>query len=335
MTVEIRVQTVKPLRHTFGHIVRRFGDKAASRYQEATYDLQSEVNHHYKPLWDPDRDLYDRGRTAVTMKDWYALKDPRQFYYGSYTMARAKQQEAVDRQIEFAEKRDLLRSLPEAAQRAIVFALVPLRHYEWGANTNLSLISAYGWGTAVTQAAIMGTMDRLGMAQHLSRIGLLVDGNTGDSLTQAKQFWMDHPDWQPLRMEVEHMLVTRDWFELLVAQSLIADGLLYPLFYEQFDAWMARRHGVGLATVVDFLTRWQEETIKWVDATVKTAAAENEDNRMLIQGWVSKWRKALRIGLAPLAEAMMGVDGAPALATVDTALDTRLAKLGLSTGADR
>ncbi|MDP1789445.1 MAG: phenol hydroxylase, partial [Methylibium sp.] len=44
MTVEIRTQTVKPVRQTFGHIARRFGDKAASRYQEATYDLQSQTN---------------------------------------------------------------------------------------------------------------------------------------------------------------------------------------------------------------------------------------------------------------------------------------------------
>ena len=98
MTVEIRTQAVKPIRQTFAHIARRFGDKPASRYQEATYDLQSEVNHHYKPLWDPERELYDTRRTALVMKDWYALKDPRQYYYGSYTIARSRMQEAADRQ---------------------------------------------------------------------------------------------------------------------------------------------------------------------------------------------------------------------------------------------
>ena len=85
MTVEIRVQSVKPLRHTFGHIARRFGDKPASRDQEGTYDLQSEVNHHYKPLWDPEREIYDTRRTTIVMRDWYALKDPRQHDYGSWT----------------------------------------------------------------------------------------------------------------------------------------------------------------------------------------------------------------------------------------------------------
>ena len=83
MTVEIRVRSVKPLRHTFGHIARRFGDKPATRYQEGTYHLQAEVNFHYKPLWDPARDIYDPRRTAVEMADWYACKDPRQYYYRS------------------------------------------------------------------------------------------------------------------------------------------------------------------------------------------------------------------------------------------------------------
>ena len=42
------------------------------------------------------------------MKDWYALKDPRQYYYGAYTITRAKQQDALDRQLDFVEKRELL-----------------------------------------------------------------------------------------------------------------------------------------------------------------------------------------------------------------------------------
>lgn len=329
MTVEIRTQNVKPLRQTFGHLARRFGDKPASRYQEGTYDIQSEINHHYKPLWDPDRDLWDKRRTSVTMKDWYALKDPRQYYYGSYTMARAKQQEALDRQMDFAEKRSLLRDLPESARDAIVGLLIPLRHYEWGANMNLCSVAAYGWGTAITQAGLMGTMDRLGMAQHLSRIGLLVDGNSGESLARAKQSWIAAAAWQGLRRQVETLLVTRDWFELLVAQCLVADGVVYPLFFQRFDAWLARRHGPGLATVVDHLMRWHDEIDRWVDAVVKTAASESPENRALIQGWVERWRGPMLEALAPLADAMMDDEGPSALSSVNDELEARLGKLGL------
>ncbi len=84
MTVEIRTKGVKPLASSFGHLQRRFGDKPATRYQEATFDIQSTANFHYKPLWDPEREMFDARRTAIVMKDWYQLKDPRQFYYGNY-----------------------------------------------------------------------------------------------------------------------------------------------------------------------------------------------------------------------------------------------------------
>ena len=57
--------------------------------------------------------------------------------------------------------------------------------------------------------------------------------------------------------------------------------------------------------------------------------AESPENRALIQGWAKQWREAFLGALSPLAEASMGADGAAALATVNTALGARLAKLGL------
>ena len=37
------------------------------------------------------------------MKDWYELKDPRQFYYGTYTMARGRMQETAEANFDFVE----------------------------------------------------------------------------------------------------------------------------------------------------------------------------------------------------------------------------------------
>lgn len=329
MSVDIRTSSVKPVRNTFAHLARRFGDKPATRYQEIAFDTQPEVNLHYKPLWDPDGEIYDKRRTSIVMKDWYALKDPRQFYYGSYTTTRAKQQDALDRQLEFVDKRELLRILPADTREAIVFALVPLRHYEWGANMNNCHISAYGWGTAITQAAIMATTDRLGMAQHLSRIGLLLDGNTGESLTRGKQLWVEDASWQGLRAEMEHLFVTRDWFEVMVAQNLVLDGLIYPLFYQHFDQLIAAQHGSALSSLTDYLMRWHEETNKWVDATVKTAAAESADNKELITIWTKQWRDTFLKALQPLALSVLDSKAEAALDLVTKNFNARATKLGL------
>ncbi len=332
MHVEIKTTSVKPLRLTYGHLARRFGPKQATRYQEGTYDLQPEVNFHYKPLWDPNFDMYDKRRTAIVMKDWYALKDPRQYYYGSYTITRAKWQDAQERQIEFLEKRGLLSNLSAETGEAIIFALVTLRHYEWGANTNNAHMSAYGWGVAITQATMMNCMDRLGIAQHLSKIGLLIDRNSGKSLLAAKRFWMDAPEWQGMRREMENMFVTRDWFELFVAQNLVADGLVYPLFFQQLDAQLAAVDGSFVSLIADFPLRWYEESGKWVDAVIKVAVAESEDNQKLLTAWVAKWRAVHVAAVTKIADRVMGKQAGPAVTNVLEIFDARIQKLGVAGG---
>lgn len=333
MQVEIKTSSIEPLRNTFSHVARRLGgDKPASRYQEATFDLQPEVNFHYRPLWQPDKAIYDTSRTAIVMADWYALKDPRQYYYGSYTITRARQQETMEKNIAFAERRALLANLPQAVREQIQFGLVPLRHYEWGANSNNCYMTAYGWGTAITQATMFHTMDRLALAQYLSRIGLLLDGNTGESLAGAKTLWMEHPSWQPMRRLVENMMATQDWFELFVAQNLVADGLLQPLMFKDIAARLDATNGPSLGLITDFMTTWFDETARWVDTTIKTVAAESGDNAAQITQWFMHWRGRCSEALAPLATDLLGADAAGALDQVGKSLDARVTKLGLKTG---
>lgn len=329
MTVEIRTTGVKPLRNTFEHIARRFGDKPATRYQEASYDVQPTVNFHYKPLWDPDREMYDVRRTEVVMADWYALKDPRQYYYGNYTTTRAKQQEAQDRQMEFVASRDLVRALPEASVKTLIDCVIPLRHYEFGANMNCAHMAAYGFGSIFTQAAMMASADRLGMAQHLSRIGLLADGNTGEALAAAKQQWMASPDWQGVRREMENLFVVEDWFRSFVLQFVCADGLLYPLVYNRFDTAFARENGSVLSSLFDFLVRWDKESNRWVDACLKVVAQESEHNAALLKAWITQGHAEWKAALAPLANRMMGEAGGEALEGVSEDFKARVNKLGV------
>src|SRR5690606_8032701 len=123
----------------------------------------------------------------------------------------------------FVEKRALLDNLSAAWRDRVAGVMIPLRHVEYAANLNNTFITAYGYGTAFTQTTSFAAMDHLGIAQYLSRIGLLLDGNSGEALDAAKQAWMADPAWQPLRELVEEMLTIRDWFELYVAQSYALD----------------------------------------------------------------------------------------------------------------
>ncbi|PRB75027.1 aromatic/alkene monooxygenase hydroxylase subunit beta [Pseudomonas sp. MYb185] len=326
MSIEIKTNSVEPIRQTFSHIRRRFGDKPASRYQEASFDLEATTNFHYRPLWQPDKLLNDPARTCLHMDDWYAVVDPRQFYYGTYVQTRARMQETTEHEYSFCEKRGLLASLSERQRETILQVLVPLRHAELGANMNNSGIAADAFGTTVTQLHIFHAMDRLGIAQYLSRIGLLLDGGTGESLDAARQLWQDAPEWQGLRRLVEDSLVIKDWFELTLVQNLISDGLLYPLIYQKFDETLSAEGAGAVGMLTEFMRSWFAETSRWVDALVKTVAAERAENRAQIETWVEHWQGRVIEALAPLAQISAGQD---ALAEVQEQFAARLKKLGL------
>lgn len=326
MTIEIKTATLEPIRHTFEHTKRRFGDKPASRYQEASYDIAPENNFHYRPMWQPDKLLNDTSRTAIVMEDWYAYRDPRQFYYGTYVQARAKLQEVTESNYAFFEKRGLAERMSEEVKDKIIRCLVPLRHMELGANMNNVLCTAYGTSTVLTQAFLYNGMDRLGIAQYLSRIGLLLDGNSAESLATAKDHWMTDSAWQGLRRYTENTLVVEDWFEVFIAQDVVLDTLVYDLIYRQFDEAMTKNGGADLAMLIEFMQEWHKDNSRWVDATLKTTVAESAHNKETIGRWVTEWQEKAVADLAPLAEVAVGEGAVKACLEV---LNKRLAKAGL------
>ena len=183
MQMDLKTVEIKPQRETYAHVAARIGSKPASRYQEGTFDLQSTGNPHYRPLWDPRFDYFDEARTKIAMKDWYEFKDPRQYYYGSYVMARAKQQENAEASFSFVESRNLAHAIPEDVKEAALRLLLPLRHVAWGASMNNDFIAAYGFGTGITQPALYAAMDQLGIAQFITRSALLfADADALDTL---------------------------------------------------------------------------------------------------------------------------------------------------------
>ncbi len=329
MQIDLRTVSIQPLRNTFDHLARRFGDKPASRYQEASYDIQAAENLHYRPTWAPEQQLYDAALTKIVMRDWYALKDPRQYYYNTYTLARARQQDTVEANFDFVDSRGLADQLPESLRSRALALLVPLRHAAWGANQHNSFICGYGYGVAFTQPCMYHAMDNLGIAQYLSRLGLLLGGT--EALEAGKQAWLDGAAWQPLRRYVEDCLVVRDPFELFIAQNLALDGLLYPLIYQRIvDDGFAAEGGAAVAMLTRFMTDWFDETRKWIDAVVKVAAAESDVNRAQLQEWVRHWRDRAAAALLPVAEIALGAQADEAVSEQLAAFSARVEKTGIS-----
>ena len=329
MSIDLRTVSITPLRQTFGHLARRMGaDKPASRYMEGTMDLQPTENYHYRPTWQPQYDIFDTRRTQITMQDWYALKDPRQFYYGTWTLARSRMQETAEGDFELVEDMGLAGNYPAEAAAQAMKVFLPLRHVAYGANINSSYIAAYGYGIAIAQAACYASMDQLGIAQYVTRIGIVFDDL--EALAAAKQDWLNAPQWHELRHVVEDQMVTEDWFEMLVAQDFVLNGLLYPLVYERYNDKLNAAYGPVFSMLTRFQREWYAENVKWIDAQLKAAAADNASNKALLAQWIVAWRERALKALAPIARMTFADEAETVLQEIVQTLNARAAKAGIA-----
>ena len=329
MNIDLQAREIKPLRQTFQRVAAYIGDKPASRYEEATLGAQPSANFHYRPTWEPEHELFDAGRTAIKMADWYALRDPRQYYYANWTMARAKQQDAMEASYDFVQSRGLVARMPDDVRTRASEVLMPLRHVAWAGNMNNCSVCARGWGTAFTAPAMFHAMDHLGVAQYLTRLGLAL--GEPEALQAGKNDWLGDSRWQVLRRYVEDTLVLKDPFELFVAQNLALNGLLYPLIFTHFvDDRVALQGGTAVAMLCSFMPEWHDESARWIDAVVKVAAADNADNLALITGWYRRYTGLAQAALAPVATIALGAEGDALLADVRATLDARARKAGLA-----
>jgi phenol hydroxylase P1 protein len=172
-------------------------------------------------------------------------------------------------------------------------------------------------------------MDNLGIAQYLSRLGLLL-GDT-EALDAGKQAWLNGAAWQPLRQYVEDCLVVRDPIELFVAQNLALDGLLYPLIYERIvDQRLSAAGGSAVAMLCQFMNDWFDETRKWIDAVLKTAAAESAHNRDTLAQWTRHWMERAVAAVSPIVEQALGADTGEVVEEYAAALEARIKKTGIA-----
>lgn len=330
MSVHISTKEIKTKRTNYGYVGRRIGhDKPASRYQEAVYDLQPSTNFHYPPTWAEGRELYDVRNTSIVMEDWYSFTDPRQYYYSSYVMARAKQQESMDNNFKMAEKHNMLLSLPDELKASIKKILTPLRHVEYGANMNNQDICDRGYGSIITSLASFNGFDRIGISQYISKIILLIDENESVGLEQGRSDWLEDPIWQPLRHAMEDIFVLDDWFEIMVAQNIVMDGLIFPLIFENYIQEVNNKGGNVLTLLTQFMSDWYVETIRWTNQLIKVTAKESDENSELLSSWVIKWSERLNKAALPISQLAFTEDAEDKLEQAKCALFDRLAKQGL------
>ncbi len=334
MQYELRTQVIEPSRKTFDHLVARYGDRPASRYEEGTIDLQAKENFHYRPLWDPSKEIYDESFSVFRLTDPYSFTDPRQYYYAPYVTSRAAMSDAFGATLDYLESRNLLVRLPDEWRTVLAELVIPLRHYESGAQLVSTQAARFGFGATVTQCAAYAAFDRIGNAQLISRAGIALDGGTAVLLGQAKESWMRSEALQPMRRLVEETIVEPDWGVGLVTLDVV-DQVLYHVLFTHLDDLALTGGAPAYSLVAQHLTGWLEDQRRWVDALYKAWAADpdhGEENSRLLAQTAEKALSAANDAVTPIAAVADGlVTGAAAVAAVDEASDRIRAALAPAT----
>jgi phenol hydroxylase P1 protein len=311
---ELRQQVVEPRRKTFQNLIDRYGDKPASRYDEGTIDVQPTENFHYRPLWGPDKELYDERYTAFRLEDPYSFRDPRQYYYAPYVTNRAALHDAFGKTLDYIGQRELLGRLPAEWQELLASTVVPLRHYESGAQL-LSVNGArFAYGTSIEQCLTYAAFDRIGNAQMLTRVGIALAGGSAELLGGAKQAWMVQESLQGLRRLVEELLIEDDWATQMIVVDL-ADRLLYPMLYRHLDE-AALMNGAGTYSLIaQHFAAWFADQRRWIDELYRVWTKDEVNgaaNTAQLTAVVNQWLPQARAAVALVADSVEKLVGSGA-----------------------
>jgi len=300
---ELRHQVIEQKRHTYQNLIDRFGDQPASRYLEATMDVEPRENFHYRPTWAPDRELYDPRYSALRLADPYQFTDPRQFYYTPYVTSRAALHDDFGKTLGYIEERDLLSRLPAGWRLLLAKVVVPLRHYESGAQLISVAGARFAHGTSLEQCCAFAAFDRVGNAQLLSRAGIALGRGTAGELAAAKGEWLDGAHLQPLRRLTEEIMVAEDWAEGILAVDFV-DALLYPLLYQRLEERSLLDGAGAYGLLARHLGGWFADQRTWLDAL--TAAWRDDPwhgpaNRDELDRIEAAWRGPAEAAVAEVA----------------------------------
>lgn len=316
MSYEIRQRVVNPIRLGFSWVQDRLG-RVANRYEEASLEVQPEEHFHYRPLWDPDHELFDPAYSRLRLSDCYRYIDPRQYYYFTYNAACNKAAEQLEAVMQWGEQSGPLERLSPPWREFVATTLAPLRHYEYGAHLAMVEVSRFAYGSTIEQSAIFSAFDHLANAQAITKLVLRMGGGSA-ALAEAKRQWLEEAPLQPLRALLEAILATRDWGEQWLVSKLVLSPLLYANLYGAAEAGLRADGHEILAFWCATRLNWYREDQQWCEALLRCFLEEEAHaNRPTLQAWFEQWYPAARAAVQALVLPLPPAHSAKALSEED------------------
>lgn len=319
--------------------------RKATEYEELTLHIQPDPTRFAWagwPILTPEgRSPWSEETTAVHAGDWWAFRDPNKTWQRPYVKLQAEQGRALERIVEMAKSRGLFAQFdPQWVQPILAQHYAACAFMEYGLFRALAYAQREALSDIVGNVIVFNVADKIRYAQEVSLYGMeLAQVVPGFSDAQAKQTWLTDPVWQGVRENVERLMVSRDWAEIVVAINVVFEPLVGELLRTEFFLRSASRNGDSVTpAIIESAELDWERNSKWIRVFLhfllndSTHAAHN---REVLQGWINRWTPiSLRAAgnLAPLFEqpAVQVQSFADALARVRQAQAALVSEVGLT-----
>jgi hypothetical protein len=328
----------------FSYIQPRQG-RRATEYEELTLYIQQDPKQFAWagwPILTPEgRSTWSEDTTAVRSSDWWVFRDPNKTWQRPYVKLQAEQGRALERLIETAKARDLFASCdPIWVQEILARHYAACTFLEYGLFRAFSYAQREALSEVVGNPCVFNAADKIRYAQEISLYGMeLAQALPGFSDAEAKTTWLTDPLWQGVRENVERLMVTRDWAEVIVATNVVFEPLVGELLRVEFFLRCASRNGDSVTpAIVESAEGDWERNRKWTRAFLQFLLEDPSHaarNREILQHWIDHWLPfslTAAQGLAPLFEQPMvkAQSFAEALARVRQAHAALVAEVGLT-----
>jgi methane monooxygenase component A beta chain/propane monooxygenase small subunit len=241
------------------------------------------------------REPWSENSTALKCTDWWAFQDPTKQWQRTYVATQAEQERGIDRIVEAARSEGLFADSDETWVKMVLGKYyAAYACLEYGLFRCFSYAQREALSATVGNVCIFNAADKIRHAQDITLYGMdLAEVLPGFSDAEAKTVWLEDPCYQGARKNVEGLMASRDWGEVIIGINLILEPLFGVLTRVQFFSRFAPRNGdaVTPAILATVENDWQRN-LKWTKELVNVLLRDPEHgagNKKVIESWIGKW----------------------------------------------
>jgi propane 2-monooxygenase small subunit len=288
--------------------------RRASLYEDVTIDTQPSIHRHLGRGWpvsfEDGRGTWDDASTALQSSDWFAFRDPGEYWKRPYYQRETAIERQIDGAMHSAAEQGLINDFsPEWVEWLRTSLQVPayVEHGLWFA---LATIGRACLSDSVATCVCLQAAMKQRSAQALVLYAMDLEPHHGPfPIEAARDAFLSEAAWQPTRRYLERLAATPDWGEVIVAVNLCFEPVVGTLLRRELGIRAAAANG---DTVTPVLARVATQEWEWAQAwsteLVRFLAADadhGEQNRAVIEHWIADWEplgNEAALALAPFAE---------------------------------